>query len=119
MPKRRNERLYMAMIGPLKKIVSASCVTEVAGALVELPCPCPGSGFFNKLKHFRGIATRYDKLARNFLAAVQLVDYHPAQLKTGPTHATRNRRVTAPIGLERAKRTPDLSLKARPSHPVP
>ncbi len=75
----------MAMIGPLKKIVSASCVTEVAGALVELPCPCPGSSFFNKLKHFRGIATRYDKLARNFLAAVQLVDYHPAQLKTGPT----------------------------------
>jgi hypothetical protein len=87
MPKRRNERLYMAMIGPLKKIVSASCVTEVAGALVELPCPCPGSSFFNKLKHFRGIATRYDKLARNFLAAVQLVDYHPAQLKTGPTQA--------------------------------
>jgi transposase len=29
--------------------------------------------FFNKLKHFRAIATRYDKLARNFLAAVQLV----------------------------------------------
>lgn len=29
--------------------------------------------FFNKIKHFRGIATRYDKLARNFLAAVQLV----------------------------------------------
>jgi transposase len=28
--------------------------------------------FFNKLKHFRGIATRYDKLARNFLAAAQL-----------------------------------------------
>jgi transposase len=28
--------------------------------------------FFNKLKHFRGIATRYDKLARNFLAGVQL-----------------------------------------------
>lgn len=26
--------------------------------------------FFNKLKHFRRIATRYDKLARNFLAAV-------------------------------------------------
>lgn len=25
---------------------------------------------FNKLKHFRGIATRYHKLARNFLAAV-------------------------------------------------
>jgi transposase len=29
--------------------------------------------FFNKIKHFRAIATRYDKLARNFLAAVQLV----------------------------------------------
>ena len=28
--------------------------------------------FFNKLKHFRAIATRYDKLARNFLAAVQI-----------------------------------------------
>ena len=29
--------------------------------------------FFNKIKHYRAIATRYDKLARNFLAAVQLV----------------------------------------------
>jgi transposase len=29
--------------------------------------------FFNKIKHYRGIATRYDKLARNFLGAVQLV----------------------------------------------
>jgi transposase len=29
--------------------------------------------FFNKIKHFRAIATRYDKLARNFLGAVQLV----------------------------------------------
>jgi transposase len=29
--------------------------------------------FFNKLKQFRAIATRYDKLARNFLAGV-----HPA-----------------------------------------
>ena len=28
--------------------------------------------FFNKLKHFRAIATRYDKLARNFLTGVQL-----------------------------------------------
>ena len=28
--------------------------------------------FFNKLKHFRAIATRYDKLATNFLAGVQL-----------------------------------------------
>ena len=29
--------------------------------------------FWNKIKHYRGIATRYDKLARNFLAAVHLV----------------------------------------------
>ena len=28
--------------------------------------------FFNKLKHFRRIATRFEKLARNFLAAVTL-----------------------------------------------
>jgi len=28
--------------------------------------------FFNKLKNFRAIATRYDKLARNFLAGIQL-----------------------------------------------
>lgn len=29
--------------------------------------------FFNKLKHYRAIATRYDKLASTFIAAVQLV----------------------------------------------
>ena len=29
--------------------------------------------FFNKLKHYRAIATRYDNLARNFLAGIQLV----------------------------------------------
>ena len=29
--------------------------------------------FFNKLKQFRRLATRYDKLARTFLAAVHLV----------------------------------------------
>jgi transposase len=29
--------------------------------------------FFNKLKHFRRIATRYDKLATSFLALVHLV----------------------------------------------
>ena len=28
--------------------------------------------FFNKLKHFRAIATRYDKTSRNFLAAIHL-----------------------------------------------
>jgi transposase len=28
--------------------------------------------FFSKLKHFRRVATRYDKLAANFLAMIQL-----------------------------------------------
>jgi transposase len=35
--------------------------------------------FFNKLKHYRAIATRYDKLARSSSG----LRYHPAQLKTG------------------------------------
>ena len=29
--------------------------------------------FFNHIKHFRGIATRYEKTARNFLAGIHLV----------------------------------------------
>jgi putative transposase len=29
--------------------------------------------FFNTIKHFRGIATRYEKTARNFLAGLRLV----------------------------------------------
>ncbi|MEM1313551.1 MAG: transposase, partial [Pseudomonadota bacterium] len=28
--------------------------------------------FFNRLKQFRGLATRYDRLAENFLAAIKL-----------------------------------------------
>ena len=28
--------------------------------------------FFNKLKHFRAVATRYDKTAENYLASVKL-----------------------------------------------
>ena len=28
--------------------------------------------FFARLKHYRGIATRYDKTARNFLGAIHL-----------------------------------------------
>jgi transposase len=31
--------------------------------------------FFNKLKHFRGVATRYDKRADNFLAGVKLAAF--------------------------------------------
>ena len=33
--------------------------------------------FFNKLKHFRRIATRYDKIARNFLTGVALASVRP------------------------------------------
>jgi transposase len=41
------------------------------------PCSCPASNnvierCFCRLKDFRRVATRYDKLARNFLAAVHL-----------------------------------------------
>jgi transposase len=28
--------------------------------------------FFNRLKHFRGLATRYDRRPENFLAAIKL-----------------------------------------------
>jgi transposase len=47
----------------------------------KMPLPCDFAlycernlveRFFNKLKHFRAIATRYDKLARNFLAGVHI-----------------------------------------------
>jgi transposase len=40
--------------------------------------------FFCKLKQYRAIATRYDKTARTFLAAIHLAGcYHLAQLRTG------------------------------------
>jgi hypothetical protein len=45
--------------------------------------------FFNKIKHYRAIATRYDKLARNFLAAPVGRGYYPAQLRTGPSPLIR------------------------------
>ena len=49
--------------------------------LEKIPLPCDFALycernlveiFFNKLKHFLAIATRYDKLAKNFLAGVHL-----------------------------------------------
>jgi transposase len=40
--------------------------------------------FFNKIKHFRAIATRYDKLARNFPRSRPTgLGYHPSQMRTG------------------------------------
>ena len=49
--------------------------------LMVRPCSCPARDtlcallverFFNKIKHCRRVATRYDKLAANYLAFVQL-----------------------------------------------
>jgi hypothetical protein len=48
---------------------------------------------FAKIKQFRAIATRYEKTARNFLVAVQLVAsvvwFGLAQLTTGPSSFRR------------------------------
>jgi len=38
----------------------------------SLPRPQLGQALFNKIKHRRRVATRYDKLAANYLAFVQL-----------------------------------------------
>ncbi len=48
--------------------------------------------FFNKLKHFRAIATRYDKLARNSRRSPVGLSYRLAQLNTGPSLARWIRR---------------------------
>src|ERR1700730_2434156 len=53
-----------------------------------------GERFFNLLKHFRAIATRYDKLARNFLAGVQLAAVTILLLNTGPKWSCLAKRVT-------------------------
>jgi len=62
---------------------------EAQGAVPNIPAksnrkwkPCFSKGlyrernlverFFSKLKHFRRVSTRYDKLAENFLAMVQI-----------------------------------------------
>ena len=57
----------------------ASVISSKANRKIPRPCDfalyCERNlveRFFNKLKHFRAVATRYDKLARNFLAGVQL-----------------------------------------------
>ena len=47
----------------IKSLASASASTASAN-LIER--------FFSKLKHYRRVAIRYDKLAANFLAMVQL-----------------------------------------------
>jgi transposase len=69
---------------PLIADLQARGITAVipprAHRLVQRPCDFAlyrernlVERFFNRLKHFRAIATRYDKLARNFLAGLKLV----------------------------------------------
>jgi transposase len=42
--------------------------------------------FFNAIKHYRGIATRYEKTARHFLAGLHLVCAHRlAQMTIDPS----------------------------------
>jgi transposase len=49
--------------------------------------------FFNKLKHFRAIATRYDKLRQKFpRRGPACLRYHSPQLKTGSSWAKKNAR---------------------------
>ena len=44
--------------------------------------------FFSKLKHFRAVATRYDKRDDNFLASVQLASI---RIPSGPTGSSASR----------------------------
>ena len=68
------------VIVPLEKAGKTAVIPPKANRKVKRDCDfalyCERNlveRFFNKIKHYRAIATRYDKLARNFLAAVQLV----------------------------------------------
>ena len=60
----RGSRPHIPSLGTRKIRHSVDLAIYRARNLVER--------FFNKLKHFRRIATRYDKTARNYLAAILL-----------------------------------------------
>jgi transposase len=68
-----------ALIGTLTNRQITSVIPSHPRRASPLPCDfvlyCERNlieRFFNKLKHFRAIATRYDKLATNFLAGLHL-----------------------------------------------
>ena len=68
-----------ALINHLKERQITPVIPSKANRIVQRPTDfvlyCERNlveRFFNKLKQFRAIATRYDKLASTFLAAVQL-----------------------------------------------
>jgi transposase len=48
-------------------------IAEIPYDREQYKCRQKVERFFNKLKHFRRIATRYDKLRRTFLAFIHLV----------------------------------------------
>ena len=62
--KRRLERHFRSAVGSSPLVAFMDMRLSLARHLIE--------NFFCKLKQFRAIATRYDKTARNFLAAVHL-----------------------------------------------
>lgn len=69
-----------SFIASLKARRIAPVIPPKANRKVQRPCDFAlyaernlVERFFNTIKHFRGIATRYEKTARNFLAGVHLV----------------------------------------------
>jgi transposase len=67
------------LIETLAKRLITAVIPSKANRKIQRPCDFAlyaernlVERFFNKLKHFRAVATRYDKLATNFLAGVQL-----------------------------------------------
>ncbi len=69
--------------------------------------------FFNKIKQCRRIATRYDKLAANYLAFVQLACVHTpvARVKESTSYAATTRvkqddRICGPLELMKATSSP-------------
>ena len=74
--------------------------------------------FFNKLKHFRAVATRYDKRDDNFLASIQLASipiwlrtYWKASAVNAPRRTLRR---SPPAGRKRPSDGPRLNSQCRP-----
>jgi len=65
-----------AFITALNERAITPVIPSKSNRSTSRPCDfalyCERNRFFNMLKHFRAIATRYDKLAKTFLAGVQL-----------------------------------------------
>jgi transposase len=66
------EKGAWANIPPLAAAPSLSASARISTALGTW-----SSASFNKIKHCRRVATRYDKLAANYLAFVQLASIRP------------------------------------------